>query len=319
MTGTVELVQGRAEAVYATWPAPTCIVSDGAYGVAGFPGDPDDVGALPAWYTPHLDAWSRAATPQTTLWFWNTELGWATLHPHLVAHGWAYVACHVWDKGKAHVAGNANTRTLRQLPVVTEVCVQYVRPPTFPRPDGPPRTMQAWLRAEWDRTGLPRSRANAACGVRDAATRKYLAADAAWYMPPPAVFAALAAYAQQHGDPAGRPYFAPPGGEAPYTAAAWAALRAKFRCPFGVTNVWSHPPVRGAERVKVGGRALHPAQKPLALIAPLIEWTTDPGDVVWEPFAGLATACVTARAGGRRAYGAEPNPVFYAAARARLG
>ena len=35
------------------------------------------------WYRPHVETWSRAARPATTLWFWNTELGWATVHPLL--------------------------------------------------------------------------------------------------------------------------------------------------------------------------------------------------------------------------------------------
>ena len=71
----------------------------------------------------------RTSTPETTLWFWNSELGWATVHPVLVANGWEYRACHIWDKGLSHVAGNANTKTLRKFPVTTEVCVQYVKSP----------------------------------------------------------------------------------------------------------------------------------------------------------------------------------------------
>lgn len=39
--------------------------------------------------------------------------------------------CRIWDKGKRHVAGNANTKTLRKLPIVTEVCVQYSKKPIF--------------------------------------------------------------------------------------------------------------------------------------------------------------------------------------------
>ena len=37
--------------------------------------------------------------------------------------------------------------------------------------------MQEWLRAEWRRTGLPWRAANEACGVSNAATRKYLTGD----------------------------------------------------------------------------------------------------------------------------------------------
>ncbi|MCY4459010.1 MAG: hypothetical protein OXC26_01205 [Albidovulum sp.] len=106
-----------AENLYAEWPTPTCIVCDGPYGVSGFPGDLPDTNNLAEWYAPHVRAWAEKATPQTTLWLWNTELGWATVHPVLQECGWEYRSCHVWDKGLGHVAGNANTKTLRKFRV----------------------------------------------------------------------------------------------------------------------------------------------------------------------------------------------------------
>src|SRR5437867_7801965 len=121
----------RAEELYGRWPSPICILSDGPYGLSGFPGDPPTVQTLVDWYRPHVVAWSERSTPETTLWFWNSELGWATVHPLLLAHGWQYRCCHVWDKGIGHIAGNSNTETLRKLPVVTEVCVQYVKQARF--------------------------------------------------------------------------------------------------------------------------------------------------------------------------------------------
>ena len=62
-------------------------------------------------------------------------------------------------------------------------------------------------RAEWQRTSLPFSKANEACGVANAASRKYLSADHNWYFPPEDHFERLVAYANRHGDPAGRPFF----------------------------------------------------------------------------------------------------------------
>ena len=117
--GAFELFRGDALDAYPGWPAPVTIVSDGAYGVRGFHGDTVGSDALPNWYRPHIRCWSAAATPATTLWFWNTELGWASVHPVLAAHGWDYVQLVVWDKGLAHIAGNVNGRTIRQFPVVT--------------------------------------------------------------------------------------------------------------------------------------------------------------------------------------------------------
>ena len=96
---------------------------DGAYDVGGFETDPRTVDGLPGWYEPHLEAWAKHAEFATTLWFWNTELGWVTMHPILERYGWEYVQSIVWDKGVAHIAGNVNSNTIRQFPVVTEVCV----------------------------------------------------------------------------------------------------------------------------------------------------------------------------------------------------
>lgn len=304
---------GDALELSRSWPAPAAIVSDGAYGVLGFDGDTSDHLEVPRWYEPHVARWSEAATPATTLWFWNSEIGWAAAHPLLERHGWRYVACNVWNKGMGHAAGNVNSRTLRRFPVVSEVCVQYVRAPTV---NGAP--MKAWLLAEWRRTGLPLRRANEACGVKDAAVRKYLDQSHLWYFPPPDAMARLAAFANHHGRPEGRPYFALEDGRVA-TEAAWARRRATFRCPHGVTNVWDRPAVRGAERVKVpGGRAVHLNQKPLDLLARIIEASTEPGEVVWEPFGGLFGASLAARGLGRRAFAAELDPTYFAYGARRL-
>jgi site-specific DNA-methyltransferase (adenine-specific) len=312
-----------AEALYAKWPTPICILSDGPYGVSGFPGDNKSVESLAAWYEPHIKAWSRYATPQTTLWFWNTELGWATVHPLLVANGWEYRCCNIWDKGLGHVAGNSNTQTLRKFPVVTEVCVHYVKAATF-RVGKRSLSMKAWLRHEWIRSGLPLHLANKACGVRNAATRKYLTSDHLWYYPPPEAFEKLARYANQHGDPRGRPYFSVDG-RSPLSALEWARLRAKFKCEVGVTNVWREPQVGGTERIKGARtrmkhkyRSLHGSQKPLRLIELTIRASTDKGDMVWEPFGGLCPGAVVSHHLGRSYRGAEIIPEFYTAAVTRL-
>src|ERR1700742_1247127 len=131
MIGRASLHLGGALDCYAAWPTPSVIVSDGPYGVSGYPGDPPTHAGLGAWYEPHVAAWSRRAAPSTTLWLWGTEIGWAMVHPVLERHGWEYRSLHVWDKGMAHVAGNTNTKTLRKYPVVTEVCGQYVREVRF--------------------------------------------------------------------------------------------------------------------------------------------------------------------------------------------
>ena len=302
----VSLHHGDSLGCYARWPAPTAIVSDGAYGVLGFEGDTSDHLDVPEWYEPHVKAWSDAASAETTLWFWNSEIGWAAAHPVLEKHGFRYVNSNTWNKGVGHIAGNVNTRKIRRFPVVTEVCVQYV---FEAKVAGQP--LKHWLLGEWKRTGLPLSKANEACGVNNAATRKYLDQGHLWYFPPPGAMQKLCDFANRYGSPAGRPYFSLDG-VCPVSDKQWAAMRAKFSCPHGVTNVWERGTVRGEERVTIpGGRAVHLNQKPLDLMHRLVESSTDPGDVVWEPFGGLFTASLAARRAGRRAFAAELDSTYY--------
>jgi site-specific DNA-methyltransferase (adenine-specific) len=315
----VFLFLGDALEMYEHWPVPVVIVSDGAYGVSGFPGDTPTSDGLIDWYRPHVRAWSEAATGETTLWFWNTEIGWATVHPLLREFGWEYVGCNVWDKGIAHVSGNTNSKTLRRFPVATEVCVQYVRPPRFVI-SGREVEMKEWLRWEWMRAGFPLNRSNEVCGVRNAATRKYLTQDHVWYFPPPDAFQRLADYANTHGHLDGRPYFSLDG-KAPLTAREWARMRSKFDLELGVTNVWSEPAMRGKERVRRtdgSGKFIHANQKPARLIRRIIEATSSAGDVVWEPFGGLCTAAVVSADLGRRCFSAELLPEYFSAAVHRL-
>lgn len=313
----------RAENLYAQWPTPTCIVSDGPYGVSGFPGDEHKAESLVRWYEPHVTAWSRYATPETTLWFWNTEVGWASVHPLLVANGWEYRCCNIWDKGLSHVAGNANTQTLRKFPVVTEVCVHYVKAALF-KIDARVASMQDWLRHEWKRTGLPLRTANEACGVLNAATRKYLTGDHLWYYPPVEAFVKLAEYANQCGKSEGRPYFSSDG-KRPLTGDEWSHMRAKFSCDIGITNVWQEPQVSGSERIqgerngmRYKFRSLHGSQKPLRFIELLVRSCTEENDMVWEPFGGLCPGAVVAYHLRRKYVGAEIVPEFYLAATERL-
>ena len=65
-------------------------------------------------------------------------------------------------------------------------------------------------------------------------------------------------------------------------------------------------------------KSLHGSQKPLALVEIGILASTDPGDVIWEPFGGLCPAGLCAARLDRTALSAEVVPEFYAAAVARL-
>lgn len=297
---------GDSLKLYHRWERPTVIVSDGAYGILGFEGDTSDHLGLPEWYEPHVAAWSSFALPTTTLWFWNSEIGWASVHPLLEKYGWRYVNANIWNKGKGHIAGNVHTRVIRRFPVVTEMCVQYVFEARVND-----LSLKQWLLHEWKRTGLALRLANEACGVVDAATRKYLNQGYLWYFPPPEKFAKLVRYANEHGNPAEKPYFSLDG-KRPATEEDWARMRSKFRCPHGVTNVWERDALRNVERIKSPtGQAVHLNQKPLDLMRRIIEASSDEGDTIWEPFGGLFTASLAARQLHRKAFAAEVDPTYF--------
>jgi len=127
------------------------------------------------------------------------------------------------------------------------------------------------------------------------------------------MFLKMQEFANKHGKPAEKPYFSIDGVTAG-TAEQWAAMRSKFNCPHGVTNVWDRPALRGAERFKINGtngKAVHLNQKPLELMSTIIEASSEGKDVVWEPFGGLFTACLAASKLGRKAFGAEIDPTYF--------
>ena len=173
-------------------------------------------------------------------------------------------------------------------------------------------------------------RANEACGVRNAATRKYLITDWVWYFPPPEMVERMARYANLHGRPTDRPYFSLDGFSV-IKSEEWAAFRYRWNFEHGLTNVWSHPPVNGRERYRGKGdraaprvsnpganAAAHLNQKPVALMKRIVKACTEVGDVVWEPFGGLCTGAVAAVELGRRAFAADIVASFADIAAGRL-
>jgi DNA modification methylase len=209
------------------------------------------------------------------------------------------------------------------------VCVLYQRRFEIQTSDGQ-MPVQEWMRHEWVRAGLPLYKANEACGVKNAATRKYLTQDWLWYWPPPDMMGKLVAYANDHGAPSRWPYYSLDGKQ-PVTVKEWEGFRYKWRHKHGVTNVWHRRPLHDDERLKgtlrraaprvykpTKGSAAHLNQKPLEFMERIIAAVTDPGDIIWEPFGGLASAAVAAVALGRRAFVAEIDAEFAALASERL-
>jgi len=66
------------------------------------------------------------------------------------------------------------------------------------------------------------------------------------------------------------------------------------------------------------GRAVHPTQKPLGVLRPLVHCSCPPGGVVLDPFAGSGSTLLAARELGRRAIGIEIDESYCRAAAQRL-
>jgi DNA modification methylase len=66
------------------------------------------------------------------------------------------------------------------------------------------------------------------------------------------------------------------------------------------------------------GNRLHPTQKPVPCLKPLIAAFTQPGDIVLDPFSGSGSTLIAARALRRRFIGIDLDPGHHRTARARL-
>jgi adenine-specific DNA-methyltransferase len=71
-------------------------------------------------------------------------------------------------------------------------------------------------------------------------------------------------------------------------------------------NVWTIPRVR----YRMDEYEEHPSQKPEALLERVIRASSNPGDLVLDPFAGTFTTSAVAQRLGRRSIGVEANPDY---------
>ncbi|WP_453960068.1 DNA methyltransferase [Amorphus suaedae] len=82
---------------------------------------------------------------------------------------------------------------------------------------------------------------------------------------------------------------------------------------------WTLPLCTGQERLKGDdGHKLHPTQKPEALLYRALLASTNPGDIVCDPFLGSGTTAAVAKALGRHYIGIERDATYAAAARERI-
>ena len=77
-------------------------------------------------------------------------------------------------------------------------------------------------------------------------------------------------------------------------------------------------PLGDVMEMPYSGNKLHPTQKPVAVLAPLIRSFTLPGETVLDPFAGSGSSCAAALLTDRRYIGVEMDDVYFQQASSRL-
>ncbi|MCB9113106.1 MAG: site-specific DNA-methyltransferase [Anaerolineales bacterium] len=81
---------------------------------------------------------------------------------------------------------------------------------------------------------------------------------------------------------------------------------------------WLIPLVTGKERLKTNGTKAHPTQKPEALLYRILLSSTNPGDIVLDPFFGSGTTGAVAKKLGRKFIGVEREKKYIKAAQKRI-
>ncbi len=81
---------------------------------------------------------------------------------------------------------------------------------------------------------------------------------------------------------------------------------------------WLIPICSGKERAKLNGEKAHSTQKPLALLRRIINATSNPGDIILDPFLGSGTTAVAAKELGRSYIGIERDNKYIKVAEKRL-
>jgi DNA modification methylase len=81
---------------------------------------------------------------------------------------------------------------------------------------------------------------------------------------------------------------------------------------------WTLPLCTGKERLKVNGEKAHPTQKPESLLERVILSSTNPGDMILDPFFGSGTTGAVAKKLQRHWIGIEEDECYVAIAKQRI-
>jgi len=179
--------------------------------------------------------------------------------------------------------------------------------------------LRAYLDGERKRAGVDKIACNVACGFSASAggmaSRHYFSRSQ-WQLPTPEHYAALRTlFNANGGEYLRREYedlrreYEDLRREYEDLRREYEDLRPTFNNPGKVSSVWQFPPA------KPNG---HPTPKPVELIRRIVETTTNPGDVILDPFAGSGTtgeACIKTR---REFILIEKDPKYVAMAERRI-
>ncbi len=280
--------------------------------------DPDGAD-LAAWYAPVLYRISAACLQSASAYVWNTDAGEAVLRPVMQALGWTYRGRIVWQKPSIP-ASRSDLDVLRTWLDVTEACGFYQREAwalsggagstIAAAANGDERNpMVSFFVAEREAAGMTRRDLSrwfpSASGGLTGCVSNW---EGGQNFPTWEVWRRCAEAMTTEGPKRDRPYLVLPEvwgraqdplrasydhlrAEYDHLRAEYEASRPAFACPVGVSNVWQHPQVSGAERLKLDGEA-HPCQKPLAFAKRAILASSRPGEVVLDPFAGTCRCAV---------------------------
>ncbi|MDR0907258.1 MAG: site-specific DNA-methyltransferase [Rikenellaceae bacterium] len=81
---------------------------------------------------------------------------------------------------------------------------------------------------------------------------------------------------------------------------------------------WWIPICQGTERIRVDGKKAHSTQKPAELLMRIILSTSNPGDIVLDPFSGSGTTAAVAKRLGRRYIAFDREEFYVQVAKDRL-
>ena len=281
----ITIYHGKAEDVLPTLErgSVSLVVCDGPYAMKKAAWDMMPMAELGAWYRPHIEAWNTVCAPSATVYLWGSAESWAAIHPEAQAAGWTFRGLITWHKTNAQSQAT-DKEAARMWPDVTEVCGMYQR-------EGFPRELR--LARSVGATTL--SHVARACGCDSRLP--------ALWEGYPSVHGSCAPTREQWNKA-----MSACGLHEMQREEVWAKYRpTHFELPPGVTNVWPHPIVAGAERLKGSAGALHPCQKPLSFARRMIAASSRPGDTALDVFMGSGGVLVAAKELGRRAIGIDSD------------